>query len=488
MSDTIIWLLVWGVWLLIPVVTDGLSLVYNLAIVLLKPRKPLAAIKPEERLKVSIVIPAYNEEDNIDRCLMSIKAQTYPHDRLEVITVDDGSSDNTLNRIFRHMSRHPVQEYFQTSSFSVYDPTFGGTMNVVRRKRDEVTLHGKAAAVNAALALVSGDLIVAIDGDVVLAPDAIEQAVQEFLANPDMVAATGHLIIDPYLVTEYDAYGNAVMDVFGMARSRRLNWSEKVLTACQFLEYMTTFHLGRYTESATNTMFTMAGAASVFRREVFQTTGEYRHRTVSEDADLTLTIHSLLGKRVGYMRGMQVHLAPTLSWAQLYSQRVRWQRGALEVIAAHRETATRFVSKAPLFWRVALPLRLQVDHTMAMPRMIWNALIFAMPLFGYSWSVVVDAFLLLAMFYVITNTLRIITAYSFSTEPEKVLARRYLGYMLLLPAYHMFLFWTRMSGVLIALTKDAQWTVKSEFLELLEDGRWLRRLRLRLASFLTFLP
>jgi len=438
-------------------------------------------------MTVSIIIPSYNEEENIDRCLMSVKAQTYPHDRMEIIVVDDGSSDNTVNRVLRHMGQAPLREGFRTNSFRVYDPDYGGTLNILRRKRDGVTEHGKAVAVNAALEQATGQLIIAIDSDVVLAPYAVERTVQAFIARPAMVAATGHLIIDPYLVPEIDRDGLTIVDSFGMSRAKKLNPSEQMLTASQFIEYMTTFHLGRYTESITNTMFTLAGAASVFRREVFDQVGKYQRRTVSEDADLTLAIHRLKGKRIGYISGMEVHLAPTLRWHELYSQRIRWQRGELEVVAAHQMDEDAQSMTKPLFWRWSLPLRIQVDHTLALPRIIWSFLIFALPLFGYSWSVVIDAFLLLLGFYVVVNILRVLTAYAFSTPPEKVLARRYLGYILLLPLYNMFLFWTRMSGVLMTLTEDASWNVNSTLLETLEDGRWLRQIQRRVTAVLTML-
>jgi cellulose synthase/poly-beta-1,6-N-acetylglucosamine synthase-like glycosyltransferase len=358
---------------------------------------------------------------------------------------------------------------FNSFSFRVYSPTFGGTLNVIRRKRDGVTQHGKASAVNAALDQISGDIVVAIDSDVVLAPTAIDNAVREFMANPDMIAATGHLIIDPYLIMKTDRYGNIVINDYGITEHRPLNASEEFLTGCQFLEYLTTFHLGRRVESATNTMFTMSGACAVFRREVFDQVGKYRGRTVSEDADLTLAIHGIPGKRIGYLNGMEVHLAPVLRWSTLYSQRIRWQRGQLEVSAVHN-AKTQQSDRKSFFWRLALPLRLQIDHTLALPRMVWTFLIFMLPLFGYSWTVIRDAYLMLMAFYIGINAVRVLVAYSFSKPPEKVLARRYLKYVFALPVYNMYLYWTRMSAVLRTLTEDATWTVENQFLDRMENG------------------
>jgi biofilm PGA synthesis N-glycosyltransferase PgaC len=423
--------------------------------------------------RISIVIPAYNERLNIDRCILSLKAQTYPHHLMEIVVVDDGSDDDTLNRILRHMSRTHSLEGFTASSFSVSSPKFDGVLNFVRRKRGLVAAHGKAAAVNAALDLVSGDIIVAIDSDVVLEPDAIENAARYFLSDERLIAATGHLVIDPYLVVEVGRDGNYLLDEHQMPISRKLTPSEEFLTASQFLEYATSFHLGRHTESITNTMFTMAGACAIFRREAFELCGKYRGRTVSEDADITMAIHDIPGRRIGYLPEVRVHLAPVLSWASLYSQRTRWQRGALEVSAVHkvRESEHRFHR---LFWKVAFPLRLQVDHTLAMPRLVWTFLLFTMPLFGYAWLVIAQVLLLLCMFYIVINTIRVLVAYGFSSPPEKVLIRRYLLQILWMPIYNIFLFWTRMSAVLRTITEDAIWTVHNPLLENLEDGNLYR--------------
>lgn len=476
-------LLLWGVWLLIPIVTDGIVSLYHFLFALVGLRRHDLPPLPDDDLPmVSVIIPAHNEELNIDRTLLSLRAQTYPHHRLEIVVVDDGSDDRTVDRVLRHMGDWtPVELGLRTSSFTVALPAFGGVINILRRKRGAVPLHGKAAAVNAALDQVSGEIIVAIDSDVVLEPAAIENAVRQFLADEQLIAATGHLIVDPYLVIETDDRGLPVKDSSGLPRSRRLNWLEQVLTACQFLEYATAFHLGRFTESRTDSMFTMAGACAVFRREAFARAGKYRGRTVSEDADLTLALHRT-NARIGYLSQMRVHLAPVISLSALYSQRTRWQRGQLEVIAIHNSASLPHGGKR-FFWRLALPLRLQTDHTIAMPRLVWTFLIFMLPVFGYPRSVVAQAILLLLMFYTGLNTARVLVAYLFSSPPEKVLIRRYLGYIPLLAPYSMFLFWMRMAALLRTLTEDPQWSIENPLLSSLENGSLRQKFARAVGSF-----
>jgi len=465
-------LLFWGTWLLIPAVTDGVTMLWHMLLSFQMLRHRRLPPLPQAGLpKVSVIIPAYNEQLNINYCLMSLKAQTYPHRLIEIIVIDDGSSDQTSGIVLEHMGNgngHHSQRYLRTSSFTISLRDFGGVLNLVRRKRDQGNEHGKPAAVNAGLALATGDLIVAIDSDAVLEPDAIEQAVRAFLADDKLLAATGHLIVDPYLVVQTDGTGRARTDDNGLPLVKALSLSERLLAACQFLEYATAFHLGRRSEGAIDGMFTLAGACAVFRREVFAFVPGYRGRTVSEDTDLTMTLHSLSQKKIGYLSRMRVHLAPVTSWSKLHSQRMRWQRGAMEVSAMHlmvhqNQRAHR------LFWNVLLPLRLQVDHTLTLPRLMWTFLIFILPLFGYSWALVGQALGLLFVFYLLVNVLRVLVAYVFSSPPEKVLIRRYLGAVAALPLYNMFLFWTRTSANLRTLTEEAAWTVHNPWLETLES-------------------
>lgn len=463
--------LIWGVWILIPIITDGISTLWNILTLVVHRRIPLE-VDPLLPISVSIVIPAYNEALNINRCLLSLQAQTYPHNLMEIVVVDDGSSDNTVNQVLRYMGTSPIPEGLQTTGFAIYAPRFGGVLNIVRRKRDNNALHGKAAAVNAGIDLISGDLIFSIDADVVLAPDAIEKTVRAFAGNPEMVAATGHLIIDSYLATEATHHEKTVIDENGIPISSEMNASERALTAFQFIEYLNAFHLGRSAESITDTMFTLSGACAVFKRDILLNVGKFSGRTVSEDTDVTMAVHKLGEKQIGYLRDTHIHLAPTLSWADLYSQRVRWQRGALEVAAMYYHTATEIPQRRKrLFWNIALPLRLQVDHTLAIPRMIWTFVIFTLPMFGYSWSVIRDAFVLLFLFYTVVNIFRVLAAYAVSIPPEKVFVRRYLGYIAAFPLYNIFLYWTRMSGVLTTMTKDASWRIDNKLLRSLEHGK-----------------
>jgi len=465
-DDVLAVLIFWGVWLAIPILVDGVATIWHLWLSIRMLRRPKPPALPTHDLpKISVIIPAYNEQENIGHCLLSLRAQTYPHNLIEIIVVDDGSNDSTQNVVLYNMSNAPDRSVIRTNSFMIEAGHFNGVLNLIRRKRDGSVLSGKAAAVNAGLAVMTGDLVVALDSDVVLEPDAIEQAVRAFLADPALLAVTGHLIIDPYLVYAPAADGQLQVDARGIPVVARLTLLQRTLTACQFIEYVTAFHLGRRSESAVDGMFTLSGACAVFRPEAFTEGGSYRGRTVSEDTDMTMALHKIAGRHIGYLSTMRVHVKPVLTLSGLFAQRTRWQRGALEASAVHVEDAPR---SHWFFWRVALPLRLQVDHTLAFPRLVWTFLIWMLPLFGYSWSVVTQALALLFLFYTGMNTFQLLVGYLFSSPPEKVFIRKYIAYLPALPLYNTFLFWVRMSAELHTLTEGAQWTVQNPVLEWVE--------------------
>jgi poly-beta-1,6-N-acetyl-D-glucosamine synthase len=484
-TDLLFVALFWGVWLFIPAIIDGFSTLWQFWVSLQMLRQQGIPPLPEDNLpKVSVIIPAHNEEKNIGYCLLSLRAQTYPHSLIEIIVVDDGSTDRTCDVVLYYMGNRSAG-YLRTNSFTVVPKPFGGVLNLIRKTR-EGNDYGKPAALNTGLGMATGEIMITLDSDVVLEPDALEQAVRSFLAKPDLVAATGHLIVDPYLVLQRTQQDDVVMDERGVPAPKPLSLSERILTACQFLEYVTAFHLGRRTEGFTDSMFTMSGACTVLRRDTFQQIGKLRGRTVSEDADLTMALHSIPDKQVGYLPAVRVHLMPVLTWSELYSQRTRWQRGALEVGAIHHLMTHNQRGKWHL-WKVALPLRLQIDHTLAMPRLVWTFLIWMLPVFGYSGTIVIQAFTLMVLFYIGISILRTLVAYLFSAAPEKIFVRKYMAYLALWPFYNAFLFWVRMSAEIRTLTEGAEWNVETPLLQKLESGQIQRRLaqavRLWLSAF-----
>ncbi|MDP2232835.1 MAG: glycosyltransferase, partial [Actinomycetota bacterium] len=104
MSSLVVFILIWGVWLITPVMIDGIDAFVRIMTVWLKRGDALTDPVNDEFLPtMAIIVPAHNEVAVIDRCLNSIKSQDYPSDRLEIIVVDDGSTDGTGDAVEEHV-------------------------------------------------------------------------------------------------------------------------------------------------------------------------------------------------------------------------------------------------------------------------------------------------------------------------------------------------------------------------------------------------
>jgi cellulose synthase/poly-beta-1,6-N-acetylglucosamine synthase-like glycosyltransferase len=313
--------------------------------------------------------------------------------------------------------------------------------------------QGKPAAVNLGLAKCRGELIFAIDSDVILEPEAIEQAVAAFQADSGLQAATAHLIIDPNLIVESNEQGHVRLDAEDLPVRKRLRFNEKLLAWAQFFEYLQSFRIGRHAEAVRDELFTLSGACAIFRREVLLGMNGYRGRTVSEDTDATLALKRA-EQRVGYLPQVRIHLAPVISWRALLSQRIRWQRGELEVMAVNVD----LLGRQGRFWRWSMPRRLQNDHALALLRLVWMFLLPLFPLLGYPPAVIAQAVALLYTLYVVTDVIQLAAARPICGPSEQRLLRESALFLPLLPFYRTVVYFFRLSGILRTLSEEPRWT------------------------------
>ncbi|GAB3809296.1 glycosyltransferase family 2 protein [Micromonospora zhanjiangensis] len=216
---------------------------------------------------VSVIVPAYNEAANIAATVRSLVDSRYP--RLEVIVVDDGSSDGTAD-IVAALGLRGVRVIRQANA-------------------------GKPAALNTGARHARGDLLVLVDGDTVFQPDTVHHLVQGF-ADPAVGAISGNTKV---------------------ANRRRL------LGRWQHLEYVIGFNLDRRMYDVLGCMPTIPGAIGAFRREVFAAVGGVPTGTLAEDTDLTMAVLRAGWEVVYEERAIAWTEAPA-SLRQLWRQRYRW--------------------------------------------------------------------------------------------------------------------------------------------------------------------
>ncbi len=244
-----------------------------------------------------MLVPAYNEAKCIVNTVTSLTASDHP---VEVIVIDDGSSDGTA-RIVEDL-RIP-------------------NVRVVRQQN-----AGKPAALNRGLANASHDLIVMMDGDTVFEAATVRELVQPF-GDPKVGAVAGNAKV-----------GNR----------------DTLIGAWQHIEYVMGFNLDRRMYDVLGCMPTIPGAVGAFRRSALERIGGMSEDTLAEDTDVTMALHRD-GWKVVYAENARAWTEAPESVQQLWSQRYRWSYGTMQAIWKHRRA---LVEKGPSgrFGRVGLPL------------------------------------------------------------------------------------------------------------------------------------
>jgi len=276
----IAWVFVLGIALV-----SGRALIIGL-LALIEKLRPTPAEHPEFHPPVSVLIPAYNEEEVIVETVRAALASSYP--RLEVVVVDDGSTDHTLELLETHFGSDP-------------------------RVRIITQLNrGKPGALSRALAEARCEIVVTIDADTVIEPDAVAKLVRH-LADPHVGAVAGNIKV-----------GN------------RTRW----LTRWQALEYITSQNLEKRAFDLLDCITVVPGAVGAWRVEAIRACGGFSADTVAEDTDLTIAIRRA-GWRILYDEEALGYTQAPETASALVRQRFRWTFGTLQSVWKHRDTLGR---------------------------------------------------------------------------------------------------------------------------------------------------
>ena len=276
---------------------------------------------------VSIVAPAHNEALTIVDSIRALLALEY--EAREIVVVNDGSKDDTLAILKQAFELVEAPVAFEQPLKSA--PLRGAYRSLVEPALvviDKVNGGSKADAVNAGINAASGRLVLVIDADTMLEPDALSRAAMPFLESPDTVAVGGYVAIANGCRIEH----SRVTDV-GMPRS----W----LARFQIVEYMRSFLLFRLACASGNGVALISGAFGLFRRDALIDVGGYDGTAIGEDMDLTLRLQAYYRERKRPIR--IAHVPLPVCWTQapedgqsLRAQRCRWRRGLLQVLWRQR--------------------------------------------------------------------------------------------------------------------------------------------------------
>lgn len=227
---------------------------------------------------VSVLVPCYNEAENLDTSIPHLLNLTYPN--YELIFINDGSTDNTLEIIRRWAA--------QAEKIVVVDQPNGG----------------KASAMNNGARHVLGKYIVGIDGDAILDYSAIEYMVQSLEENPDLGAVTGN---------------------------PRVRNRSTMLGKLQVAEFSSIIGLIKRSQSLVGTLFTVSGVIMCIRKDVLVRVGGWSDNMITDDIDISWKTQ-IDGCNIVYEPRALCWVLMPETVRGLYRQRLRWAQGGAEVV------------------------------------------------------------------------------------------------------------------------------------------------------------
>jgi len=345
--------------------------------------------------EITVLVPAYNEEGYVGPCIESFLAADYPGDKLNIVVVDDGSSDETYAEARAYETPVPAdsepserrldeartalkkgdadgavtvavetladgldasadtadyQTVFRTLQTSVTESTASdSSLDQMQAQYERAAFHqdgvttqtaesfiataerllraqhptdqpagcsvtvlqkengGKYSALNHGLAHSTAELVVPVDADSIIAPDALKELVLTYESNPGASAVAGNV---------------------------KVRNTGSMVTNVQALEYVIGINTFRRALDQLGLVQVVPGCLGMFERERITDLGGYSGDTITEDFDLTLSILKD-GGEIRHSSNARVETEVPDTWADLYKQRVRWFRGNAQTVRKH---------------------------------------------------------------------------------------------------------------------------------------------------------
>lgn len=275
---------------------------------------------------ISVIVPAYNESETIIDNIESLLNLNYP--QFEIIVVNDGSKDNTVEKVIAHFNLRKVEVDLNyqvpcQNISGVYSSFKFSNLILVDKENG-----GKADALNAGINVSRYPLFCGIDADCVVEKDALLKIVKPFLKHDETIAVGGIVRI---------ANGCTIEN----GKVLRSELPSKLIEKFQIIEYFRAFLTSRVGWEKLNALLIISGAFGLFKKAAVIKVGGY-HKTIGEDMELTLRLHEYYRKnKIPY----KVNFASdSVCWTQapdsikgLQSQRTRWHIGLIDSLLNHKK-------------------------------------------------------------------------------------------------------------------------------------------------------
>jgi cellulose synthase/poly-beta-1,6-N-acetylglucosamine synthase-like glycosyltransferase len=282
---------------------------------------------------ISLVVPAHNEAGSIVESVNSLLELDYPS--LEIILVNDGSRDDSLERMAQAYELVPahmlyVAEIPTARVKRLYRSLREPRLLVV----DKESAGNKADAVNAGLNVCGSPFVCVVDADSLLERDSLTRIVSGIFSDPGCAVAAGGIV----------RVLNGCNVIEGRLRDIRL--PRRPVEILQVVEYLRSFLVGREAWAYLNMLPIISGAFGIFRRDLVLRIGGFRTEAIGEDIDLVVRLHRYLREhameyRISFVPDPTCWTEVPSDLKSLARQRARWQQGLLDTLWRNRDMLFR---------------------------------------------------------------------------------------------------------------------------------------------------
>jgi cellulose synthase/poly-beta-1,6-N-acetylglucosamine synthase-like glycosyltransferase len=273
---------------------------------------------------ITLLAPARNEQKSVRVSIRNLMELDYPE--LEVIVINDGSKDRTLEELQDEFKLRPVRMvYVQGVPSAEIRGLYRSDSDPRLLVIDKKSAGSKADAVNAGLNAATSPYVCIVDADSMLERDSLLRIMVPILDDPEHVVGVGGIV---RILNGSEIQGGQLL---------RVRLPRKGLEVIQVIEYLRAFLIGREAWAQGNMMLIISGAFGLFRTDLIRAIGGYRAKAIGEDFDLVVRLHRhLIEKGQEY----RIPFVPDpVCWTEAPSdlrslgrQRARWQKGLLDTL------------------------------------------------------------------------------------------------------------------------------------------------------------
>lgn len=277
---------------------------------------------------VAIVIAAYNEEANIVQTVLSLLRLNYQEK--ELVVVDDGSTDTTLQQLIRRFHLKRMDLIFRERLNSGHPLAFYHNPAFPELVVLSMPHGGKSRALNAGINMARSPYFCTVDADCIIERDALLRLMAPVLQSKENVVVSGGIV----------RIANGC--ILRNGRLARMGLPKSWLELCQIVEYIRTFMFGRPGWNMLNANFITSGAFCVLHKESVIGAGGFSDDTVTEDIDIIAAVRRYLTDEEIKFR--VIFTSDPICWTEaprslrmLARQRRRWQLGMTQTLMGNRD-------------------------------------------------------------------------------------------------------------------------------------------------------